>query len=61
MNWRKVINQIRFDLSGATTVEYGLILAVIFFAMLAAFRAFATSFQILWTTTSNVISTAIGA
>jgi len=60
MNWKKMIDRIRFDLSGATTVEYGLILAMIFLAMITAVRAFATTFQDLWQRTSTVIFAAIG-
>ena len=55
MNWRQMIQQIRFDLTGATTVEYGLILAMISLAMIGAFQNFADSFQSLWTATTELV------
>jgi Flp pilus assembly pilin Flp len=61
MGWTRLLDQIRSDLTGTTTVEYALILAVIFFAMLAAFNSFAGAFSSLWVTTSNQISTSISA
>lgn len=60
MNWKKMIDRIRFDLSGATTVEYGLILAMIFLAMITGFRNFASAFQELWEKVTGIISAAIG-
>lgn len=56
MDWKRVIHKFLSDQTGATVVEYALILALIFFAMIAAFETFAGSFADLWTTASDVIS-----
>jgi Flp pilus assembly pilin Flp len=61
MGWKRLLDQIRSNTNGATTVEYALILAVIFFAMLAALNSFAGAFDDLWARTSNELSTNIGA
>jgi pilus assembly protein Flp/PilA len=61
MSWKEKITKIWYDQSGATVVEYGLILAVIFLAMVGAAEAFGQTFIDLWDRTSAVLSTAIGA
>jgi pilus assembly protein Flp/PilA len=48
---RNLIKRIASDISGATAVEYGLILALIFLAMLAAVQNFGESTIRMW---SNV-------
>lgn len=53
-------DRIRFDLSGAATVEYALILALIFLVAITGMQSFAAAFQDLWTKTSDVIATKIG-
>lgn len=61
MNWKEKITAIWHDQSGATVVEYGLILAVVFLAMMGAAQAFGQTFIELWDRTSNVLTIAIGA
>lgn len=61
MDWKDKIAMIWHDQTGTTTVEYALILAVIFFAMLSAAEAFGLAFFELWDTTSGIVSGSIGA
>ncbi len=61
MSWKAKIITIWDDQNGATLVEYALILAVIFLAMLGAAQAFGKTFIDLWDRTSSVLTTAIGA
>lgn len=44
------------DASGATAVEYGLILALIFLAMLGALTSFGRSASDMWNTVSNTVT-----
>ena len=48
MPMRNLIKRIASDISGATAVEYGLILALIFLAMLAAVQNFGNSTIRMW-------------
>lgn len=48
MAWKTMIEKIRFDQTGGTAVEYGLMLAVIVIAMLIGLEAFATSANDVW-------------
>lgn len=61
MDWKEMIAKIWHDQTGATAVEYGLILAVIFLAMITALEGFGQSFDQLWTQTTQVLATAISA
>lgn len=61
MDWKDKIIVIWRDQNGTTTVEYGLILAVIFLAMVGAAQAFGQTFLELWQTTTDLVSTSIGA
>lgn len=61
MDWKEMIDQIWHDQAGATAVEYGLILAMIFLAMITALEGFGQSFQQLWTETTQVLANAISA
>ncbi|MFL0671151.1 MAG: Flp family type IVb pilin [Erythrobacter sp.] len=61
MSWKEKIATIWYDQTGATAVEYGLILAVIFLAMVGAAEAFGQTFINLWDTTSATLVTSIGA
>ncbi|QDM40176.1 Flp family type IVb pilin [Altererythrobacter sp. TH136] len=45
---RKFVKRIASDISGATAVEYGLILAMIFLAMLAAIQTLEGSTSSMW-------------
>ena len=45
---RKLLKAIASDISGATAIEYGLILAMVFLAMLAAVQSFGTSAITMW-------------
>jgi pilus assembly protein Flp/PilA len=53
MPMRNLIKRIASDISGATAVEYGLILALIFLAMLAAVQNFGNSTISMWTKVSD--------
>lgn len=44
------------DKRGATAVEYGLILALIFLAMVTAIGGFATRTTSMWNNVSNAVS-----
>jgi pilus assembly protein Flp/PilA len=48
MPMRKLLKRLASDISGATAVEYGLILALIFLAMLAAVQNFGTQTSLMW-------------
>lgn len=48
MPMRKLLKAIANDISGATAVEYGLILAMIFLAMLAAVQNFGNTSVGMW-------------
>lgn len=48
MPMRKLLKAIASDISGATAVEYGLILALVFLAMIAAIQNFGTSSIAMW-------------
>lgn len=50
---RKLIKAIASDTSGATAVEYGLILSLIFLAMLAAVQNFGNVTITMWNKVSN--------
>jgi pilus assembly protein Flp/PilA len=44
------------DTRGATAVEYGLILALVFLAMVSAIGTFATHTTEMWNNVSNAVS-----
>jgi pilus assembly protein Flp/PilA len=48
MPMRNLIKRIASDISGATAVEYGLILAMIFLAMIAAIQNFGNETISMW-------------
>lgn len=48
------------DDRGATAVEYGLILALVFFAMVGAVQTFGQEAITMWTNVSTAVSTATG-
>jgi pilus assembly protein Flp/PilA len=48
MPMRKLLKAIASDISGATAVEYGLILAMVFLAMLAAVQNFGNTSIAMW-------------
>ncbi|TCJ37554.1 Flp family type IVb pilin [Parafrankia sp. BMG5.11] len=50
---RNVLKRIASDISGATAVEYGLILAMVFLAMLAAVQNFSDKTISMWTKVSS--------
>lgn len=52
----KLIKSIGQDISGATAVEYGLILALIFFAMMGAVQTFGEEAISMWTRVSEKVS-----
>ena len=49
MAMRNLIKRLASDISGATAVEYGLILAMIFLAMIAAIQNFGNETISMWT------------
>ncbi|WP_390551011.1 Flp family type IVb pilin [Qipengyuania sp. MTN3-11] len=49
------------DETGATAVEYGLILALVFLAMLGAVQAFGQNATTMWNDTSETINEASSA
>ena len=58
MPMRKILKAIASDISGATAVEYGLILALIFLAMLAALQNFGNVTINMWNDVSNTMQDA---
>ena len=58
MPMRNLIKRIASDISGATAVEYGLILALIFLAMLAAIQNFGNSTISMWNKVSDATNKA---
>ena len=57
----KQMKTIARDTAGATAVEYGLILALVFLAMLAGVQAFTSASITMWNDTSATITTASGS
>ena len=53
MKLRKFLNQLECDASGATAVEYGLILALVFLAMLGAVQGFGDVTIAMWNDISS--------
>ena len=51
------LRELGSDRRGATTVEYGLIMALIFLVMIAGVRAFAQGTIDLWTRVTDEVST----
>ena len=58
MPMRKLLKAIASDISGATAVEYGLILALIFLAMLAAVQNFGNVTIDMWNHVSSTMEDA---
>ena len=56
----KFLNNLGRDTRGATAVEYGLILALIFLAMLGAAQAVGTEAAAMWTFIKDTIITSTG-
>jgi pilus assembly protein Flp/PilA len=59
MPMRNLIKRLASDISGATAVEYGLILALIFLAMLAAIQNFGNSTISMWNKVSDATNEAV--
>lgn len=57
----KFLKKLGHDTSGATAVEYGLILALIFLAMIGGVQAFGAQTIKMWTDIRITIETAVGA
>ncbi|GGD94713.1 hypothetical protein GCM10011515_13160 [Tsuneonella deserti] len=55
MPMRNLMKRIASDISGATAVEYGLILALIFMAMIAAVQNFGIETISMWTNVSTKV------
>jgi pilus assembly protein Flp/PilA len=58
MLMRKLLKAIASDISGATAVEYGLILAMVFLAMLAAVQNFGNSSISMWNSIAEKVKAA---
>jgi pilus assembly protein Flp/PilA len=58
MPMRNLFKRIASDISGATAVEYGLILAMIFLAMLAAVQNFGDKTILMWGNVASKIEAA---
>lgn len=56
---KSVIKQLIKDRSGATAIEYGLILAMIVLAMMSALNAFADGSIAMWNNVASQTSSAI--
>jgi pilus assembly protein Flp/PilA len=61
MRWKTMIDKIRFDQTGATAIEYGLILSLMVIAMMFGLNAFAASADGVWQNVRISVTTAIGA
>lgn len=57
---RRFLSRFRRDDSGATAVEYGLILALMFLVIISALHAFGDAADGLFQRTMNAIRTAMG-
>lgn len=55
------LNKLGRDENGATAVEYGLIVALIFLAMIGAVQGFGNETIKMWTTVSTEVSKATSA
>ena len=53
MKLSKFLNELECDASGATAVEYGLILALIFLATLGAIQSFGVEATAMWNNVST--------
>jgi pilus assembly protein Flp/PilA len=58
MPMRKLLKAIASDISGATAVEYGLILAMVFLAMLAAVQNFGNTSIAMWNNIADKVKSA---
>ncbi|MCT2558247.1 Flp family type IVb pilin [Tsuneonella sp. YG55] len=58
MPMRKLLKAIATDISGATAVEYGLILAMMFLAMLVAVQNFGNTTIVMWNNVSDKMAQA---
>jgi pilus assembly protein Flp/PilA len=58
MPMRKLLKAIASDISGGTAVEYGLILAMVFLAMLAAVQNFGNSSISMWNNIAEKVKAA---
>jgi pilus assembly protein Flp/PilA len=54
----RMLKRLGRDVSGATAVEYGLILALIFLAMLGAVQTFGQEAIKMWTNVASEVSSA---
>ena len=61
MKLPNILKRIGLDNSGATAVEYGLIVSLIVIASIGAFDAVANENTGLWATVTNKIDVAIGS
>ena len=57
---REFLRRLKRDTEGATAVEYGLILALVFLAMLAAVQALGGQSTTMWTHIASSVTNASG-
>lgn len=57
----KFLKKLERDESGATAVEYGLILALLFLAMVGAVQSFGSQTITMWTKVETAVSNVTGA
>jgi len=57
---KRFLSRLRRDESGATAIEYGLIIALIFLTILSAVTAFGNATSDLFNTAMNAIRAAMG-
>lgn len=60
MNMVTFLRRLGRDTRGATAVEYGLILALVFLSMLGAVQAFGLEAVAVWTKVSTSVTAAVG-
>lgn len=58
MKLSKFLNRLECDVSGATAVEYGLIMALVFLAMLGAVQGFADTVITMWDKVATLVMSA---
>jgi pilus assembly protein Flp/PilA len=61
MSKTNLLTRLLHDEFGATTIEYGMILAMIVIAMMASLRGFANESQRFWTGVSEKTEAAVAA
>lgn len=53
---RRLLSSLKFDQKGATAIEYGLIIALVVLAMMAALSSVATKTNNMWTNVAERVT-----